>query len=50
MLKRIVTYIENEPWDAELLKKEKRHKTACWAVIAIAVLYFGPRCLAVLMR
>ncbi|MCX5828736.1 MAG: hypothetical protein NTV58_12175 [Deltaproteobacteria bacterium] len=50
MMKRIVRYIENEPWEAELLKKEKRWKAACWAVIIIAALYFGPRCLAALMR
>ncbi|OPY17090.1 MAG: hypothetical protein A4E74_01533 [Syntrophus sp. PtaB.Bin075] len=50
MIEKFRTYIEREPWDEALLRQEKQLKAVCWAVIVLAVLYFGPVCVGILLR
>lgn len=42
MIKRIQTDIEREPWDEEIERQWIWLDRACWLVILLAVLYFGP--------
>lgn len=50
MIERFKTYIENEPWDEMLLIREPYLRAACWVLIIFAVIYFGPRCLGIILR
>jgi len=48
MIKKFITYIEQEPWDETMLRQERILNRCCWAAIVMAVLYFGPVCLRLL--
>ncbi|OPY15634.1 MAG: hypothetical protein A4E66_00038 [Syntrophus sp. PtaB.Bin001] len=50
MIKRFQTYIEREPWDDELLQKERYLRAVCWIVIIFAVVHFGPAFVRILSR
>jgi len=50
MIGRIVTYIEREPWDEKLLRRERYLKAACWCLVAFAAVYFGGALLEILAR
>jgi hypothetical protein len=50
MLKKIVTYIEQEPWDEALERQEKWLDRFCWFAIAMAALYFAPICVHNILR
>lgn len=50
MIKRIVTYIGQAPWDVEMVRRERSLNRVCWVVIVIAVLYFAPVCLRTILR
>lgn len=50
MLKKIITYIEREPWDEAIERQWIWLDRACWLVILLAVLYFGPTILDILTR
>jgi hypothetical protein len=50
MFKRFILYIEQAPWDEELERQEKWLNRFCWAVIGLAIIYFGPVCLWIFLR
>lgn len=50
MMKRIQTYIVQEPWDEALLRKERYLNRAIWIGIALAALYFSPFILYIITK
>ena len=50
MFKRFILYIEQEPWDEELLRQEKWLRRGSWFIIIVAALYFVPVCLSIFLR
>jgi hypothetical protein len=50
MLKKFVTYIEQEPWDEEMLNQERIAKGVCWTIIILAVIYFAPAFLKIFVK
>ena len=50
MINRFREYIEREPWDDEIVQQEKIFNIVAIVIIILAVLYFGPVCLWVLLR
>lgn len=44
MIKKFVTYIEQEPWDEELERQDKWIDKFCWGVIIAATIFFIPIC------
>ncbi len=50
MFNRFKTYVEQEPWEEKVPVWFKRCDAVGWAVLVVAVLYFGPFCLSILFR
>lgn len=50
MIKKFITYIEQEPWEETIKKQERLLNRWCWAVIICAVIYFGPICLSIFTK
>lgn len=50
MIKKIETYIGQEPWDEALKRQDKWIDIFCWAAISFAVIYFGPVCIWIFIR
>jgi ABC-type Fe3+ transport system permease subunit len=50
MIRKIKTYIEQEPWDEALIRQDRLLRLAIWCILAIAALVFGPPCISIFMR
>ena len=42
--------VENAPWESSVINKEMWLNRACWVVIVLAVLYFGPVICGIILR
>lgn len=50
MLKKIQTYIEQEPWEETVKRQQRRLDIATLAVIALAAIYFAPAIIDIITR
>lgn len=50
MLKKIITYIGEEPWDVALERQEKWLNAACYIILFIAVVVFAPPVLKAFLK
>jgi len=50
MLKRIQTYIEQEPWDEAMLRQERLLNRAIVVVMILSAIYLVPPVVAIFLR
>lgn len=50
MIKKIQTYIEQEPWEEAVKRQQRWLDRATIVVIILAVIYFGPFILQIITR
>lgn len=50
MLKKFQTHIEQEPWDEEIKRQQRRLDCATIIVIILAVIYFSPSIINIILR
>lgn len=50
MIKKLMTYIEQEPWDEDMERQQRWLDRATIVVIILAVVYFGPFILHIFTR
>jgi hypothetical protein len=50
MIRRIITYIEQEPWDEAIVRHERNLNRFIFCVMVAAVLYFAPFVISVITK
>lgn len=50
MIKKFVTYIEQEPWDEAIKRQQRLLDRATIVVIILAVIYFAPSIINIITR
>lgn len=50
MVEKFRNYIERGSWEEDLDRQFDLLDRFCWVVIVLAVLYFGPACLQIILR